>query len=59
MELILFSTLQPMPKPWRSTWSACSVGGSSDSNSYSFGSDEHLCMESRLAPYYLKRPRPK
>ena len=48
-----------MPKPWRSTQSAYSVGGIGDSNSYSFGSDEHLCVESRLAPYYLKRSRPE
>ena len=59
MQLILFSILQPMPKPWRSTRSACSVGVSGDSYSYSFGSDERLCVESRLAPYYLKRLRPE
>ena len=40
-------------------WSTCSVGVSGDSYSYSFGSDERLCVESRLAPYYLKRPRPE
>ena len=59
MQLILFSMLQPMPKPRKSTRSACSVGGSGDSYSYSFGSDEGLCVESRLAPYYLKMPRPE
>ena len=37
--------------------SACSVGVSGDSFSYLFGSDERLCVESRLAPYYVKRPR--
>ena len=59
MQLILFSMLQTMPKPRRSTQFACSVRVSGDSYSYSFGSDEHLCVESRLAPYYLKRPRPQ
>ena len=59
MQLILFSMLQPMPKPRRSTRSACSVGVSGDSYSYSFGSDERLCVESRLAPYYLKRSTPE
>ena len=59
MQLIFFSMLQPMPKPWRSTQSACSLGISGDSCSYSFGTDERLCVESRHAPYYLKRPRPE
>ena len=56
MQLILFSMLQPMSKPRRSMRSACSVGVSGDSYSYSFGTDERLCVESRLTPYYLKRP---
>ena len=59
MQLIFFSMLQPMPKPWRSTQSTCSFGLSSDSCSYSFGNDKYLCVESRLASYYLKRPRPE
>ena len=59
MQLILFSMLQPMPKPRRSMRSACSVGVSGDSSAYSFGTDERLCVESRLALYYLKRPRPE
>ena len=59
MQLILFSMLQPMPKPRRSTRSACLVGVSGDSYSYSFGTDDRFCVESRLAPYYLKRPRPE
>ena len=48
-----------MPNPQRSTPSACSLGLNGDSCSYSFGNDECLCMESRRAPYYLKRPRPE
>ena len=59
MQLIFFSVLQPIPKPWRSMQSACSVGISGDSYSFSFGSDERLYVESRLAPYYQKRPRPE
>ena len=59
MQLIFFSMLQPMPKSWRLIRSACSLGLSGDSCLYSFGNDECLCVESRLAPYYLKRSRPK
>ena len=59
MELVFFSILQPMPKPWRLTWSACSLGLSGDSCLYSFGNYECLCVESRLASYYLKRRRPE
>ena len=48
-----------MPKPWRLTPSACSLAFSGDSCLYSFDNDECLCVESRLALYYLKRLRPK
>ena len=48
-----------MPNPGRSTQSACSFGVNGDSCSYSFRNDQLLCMESRLVPYYLKRPRPE
>ena len=44
--------------PW-STRSARLLELSGDSCSYSFGRDEHLCVESICAPYYLKRPRPE
>ena len=48
-----------MPTPPRSTRSARLLELSGDSCSYSFGHDERLCVESRRASYYLKRPRPK
>ena len=48
-----------MPNPRRSTRFSCLLELSGDSCSYSFGHDKRLCVESRCAPYYLKRLRPE
>ena len=49
--------LQAMPTQRMSTRSARLLELSGDSCSYSFGHDKRLCVESKRAPYYLKRPR--
>ena len=50
--------LQPAQKPLRITRSACSLPLSAEADvvSYSFGNGERVIVESRHAPYPLKRP---
>ena len=61
MELIFVCMLQAVPKLWRCTQFARSLPLSFKSNSvlYSFGNEKHACVESGLAPYFLKRSRPQ